>query len=1082
MSKVAIIHRKLSAFIRKYYTNALIKGGIFFLAFGFLYFIATLFIEYTLWLKPLLRTILFWLFIFVELGLLLFYIIIPILKLIGLKKGINTAQASKIIGTYFKEVDDKLLNLVQLEQNDTQSDLLLASIEQKAETLQNIRFSNAINFKKNLSFSKYLILPIILVLLVLVSGKTNPFKQSLSRIVHYQKSYTPPVLFKFNVLNNKLEVIEGQDLLISVSTSGNLSPDQAQITMGKQQYFLKQDALGVFSFLFENVTNDFTFYLQSNGVTSKPYKVKVLRKPTISVFKMHLNYPNYTHRKDIDIDNTGNATVPEGTTVTWQLTTKQTDTIHFINSKGKKLFINKGLNKFTLSKKLLKTLNYQISTSNKDLKNFEKLSYSILVVKDEYPKISVTSDIDSVSYGVTQFAGQISDDYGLTKLELVYYTTDNQTSKYYKEIPINSTIFDTFYFLLNPSDTSLKLIQGKTYNFYFKVFDNDAVNGAKFTKSKIFNYYNKTDIETTSANLNAQKNSINALQEDKNSVKKIEADLKKISNKLKNQAIFKWNDAKQIKALINRRKKEQDLINNHLRDLQNNLNQNKAQNDLLKSKKETLSKRIEEAKELLKKESELEELKRLAEKLDKDGLLKRLDKFNQQSKQNKRTLERILELTKRFYIEKKLANISKSLKNLSQKQDSLANSQNNAAAKQDDINKQFEKIKQALKDVQKDNKTLNKPMALPKTNREEFKIKEDLKKAKLNLTNKNKKDAVSQQKSAAKTMAQMSKKMQQSMMSGGSQMHEENIVTLQTILDNLIIFSLDQESLMNDFKGIDDKNPEFSKKLRQQQVLKDYFEHVDDSLYTLSLRMPRLSVKIQDEILNTHYNIDNALKNLAENKISRGNSNQQYAMTASNNLALLLSNMLDRLQNPNPSMGKGKKGSEAESFSLPDIIKKQSKIIQDLKKGIKKGKTGKGNGEDMSAEQYDIYKQQEALRQALDDLIKNAGKSGSKGDKAKQLMDDLEKQLLDKGFTNTVLQKMTALQHELLKLEKAKLKQGTDNKRKATTNTKQFKERFIKTLKFKRDSTFKNEILNRKPLLLKLPYQKKVQQYFKDSI
>ena len=871
-------------------------------------------------------------------------------------------------------------------------------------------------------------------------------------------------------------------MLLNVSIIGNIVPSEAEIIIDNRHFFLKQDALGSFSFLFENVTHNFSFILLSNEVMSSNYNVNVLSKPTIEAFKMHLDYPEYTHRKDVFINNTGNATVPEGTRITWQLQTKTTESILFINSKKEIPFSITKPNNFKLKKRLLKSTNYNISTSNNDLKNFENLKYSILVVKDEYPKISVTSDIDSINFGNAQFAGQMSDDYGLKKLELVYFNASDKSKEYSKNIPIKSTIFDTFYFLLDPSDKDLELIQGSTYNFYFKIYDNDAVNGSKETKTKVFKYYNKTDLETTKATLKAQKNSINALQDDKNSVKKIEEDLKKISNKLKNQAQFKWNDSKQIKDLIIRRKKEQDLINNHLKDLQNNLNQNKPLDKAIKDKKETLNKRIEEAKELLKKENELEELKKLAEKLDKDGLLKRLDKFNQQSKQNKRTLKRILELTKRFYIEKKQANISNELKELGKKQDSLSNTTNNTALKQDSINKQFEKIKKAIQEVKKENQSLSKPMAMPKTNREEFQISDDLKKAKQNLQNSNIKQAQSQQKSASKKMAQMSQKMQQSMMSGGGQMHEENIVTLQTILDNLIIYSLDQEQLMNDFKEIDDKNPQFSIKLRQQKVLKDYFEHIDDSLYTLSLRMPRLSVKIQDKILDTHYNINNALKNLAENKISRGNSNQQFAMTSSNDLALLLSNMLDRLQNPNPSMGKGKKNGNVQSFSLPDIIKKQSQIIQKLKEGMKKGKSGKGASDDMSEKQYEIYKEQEALRQALNDLIKNAGKEGSKGNKAKKLMDDLEKQLLDKGFSNTVLEKMNDLKHELLKLDKAKLKQGVDNKKQAITNNKTFKDRFIKALKFKKDSVFKNEILNRKPLLLKLPYQKKVQQYFKDSI
>lgn len=1082
MDNVALIHKKLSAFIRKYYSNILIKGSIVFVVLGLSYFLFTLFLEYIFWLTPLYRTLLFWLFIIVETGLLVFYIIMPILKLLGLKKGINAVQASKIIGTHFKEVDDKLLNLIQLEQNSHQSDLLLASIEQKANKLQDISFVKAVDFKKNLPLSKYLLLPFIIIILVLVSGKTNPFKESLGRIVHYQNVYTPPAPFAFNVLNKELKVIEGQDLSINVATKGSLTPSQAEIIVGNQHYFLKQDALGFFSFLFENVTEDFTFNLHSNDVQSSSYNVKVLRKPIISLFKMHLDYPKYTRRNDVDINNTGNATVPEGTIINWQLQTKQTNKISFLNDKESRLFKNINSNNYSHSKRLLKTLNYKISTSNNDLKDFEKLSYTILVVKDEFPKITVTSDIDSLNYGEAQFGGQISDDYGLLKLELVYYKTETPKEKQRKIIDTKSTIFDTFYYTLNPKGKDLNLIQGQDYNFYFEVYDNDAVNGSKSAKSPVFKYYNKTDLELTKASLNAQKKSINAIQGDKNFIKEIEKSLKSVTDKLKNQSQFKWNDAKQIKELLNRRQKEQNLINNHLKDLQKNLNKNNIKDDALKDQKENLNKRLEEAKELLKKEQTLEELKKLAEKLDKDGLLKKLEKFNQQSKQNKRTLERILELTKRFYIDKKLTNISKDIENLSSKQDSLAKSKDNNTIKQETINKQFKKIRKAIEEVKKDNETLNKPMAIPKTNREESQINEDLKKAEQNLKNKNQKEAISNQKSAAKKMAQMSKKMQQSMMGGGAQQHEENIETLQVILDNLIIYSLDQETLMDEFGQIDDKHPDFSKKLRQQQVLKDYFEHVDDSLYTLSLRMPRLSAKIQDEILNTHYNIDMALKNLAENKISKGNSNQQYAMTASNNLALLLSSMLDQLQNPNPSMGKGKKGKNAQSFSLPDIIKKQSKIMQDLKEGMKKGKSGKGKNEDMSAQQFEIYKQQEALKQALDDLLKSAGKSGEKGSKAQKLMDDLEKQLLDKGFSNTVLQKMTELQHELLKLEKAKLKKGTDTKREATRNTKQFEDRAIKALKFTKDSIQKNEILNRKPLLLKLPYQKKVQHYFKDSI
>ena len=105
---------------------------------------------------------------------------------------------------------------------------------------------------------------------------------------------------------------------------------------------------------------------------------------------------------------------------------------------------------------------------------------------------------------------------------------------------------------------------------------------------------------------------------------------------------------------------------------------------------------------------------------------------------------------------------------------------------------------------------------------------------------------------------------------------------------------------MESFENKDSKNADYPKKLRHQQVLKEYFEHIDDSLYTLSLRMVRLSSKIQGHISDAHYNLDKSLENISENRIQAGISNQQYTMTAANNLADLLSDILQNLKISKP--------------------------------------------------------------------------------------------------------------------------------------------------------------------------------------
>ena len=145
-------------------------------------------------------------------------------------------------------------------------------------------------------------------------------------------------------------------------------------------------------------------------------------------------------------------------------------------------------------------------------------------------------------------------------------------------------------------------------------------------------------------------------------------------------------------------------------------------------------------------------------------------------------------------------------------------------------------------------------------------------------------------------MKEMSIAMQQQMQSSSKEQMEEDEKMLRQILDNLISYSFDQESLLYDFKNLNNFNFDFPNKLKEQYVLKNHFSHVDDSLFALSLRVPKLSEIINKEISDVHFNIDKALNRFSDQKIYLGVSNQQYALTAANNLANLLSDVLKNMQ------------------------------------------------------------------------------------------------------------------------------------------------------------------------------------------
>ena len=293
MEQSKFIYQKLELFIKKFYTNELIRGMIFFIGLGLLYFLFTLFVEYFLWLKPMGRTVLFWTFIGVEIFLFFRFILFPTFKLFNLQKGIDYNDASAIIGKHFAEVNDKLTNFLQLSNDQNQSELLLASIEQKANLLQPIPFGNAINFKTNRKYLPLAILPILFFAFFYISGNSTIISQSLNRVVHFRDQFIPPAPFQFVLLNTNLQTEQNKDFIIRIKTEGKIVPENAMIFIGDESYFMETTKAGEFQYTIEKPLSNVLFHVEANAVSSNDYELNVVTVPSIANFEMRLSFPSY---------------------------------------------------------------------------------------------------------------------------------------------------------------------------------------------------------------------------------------------------------------------------------------------------------------------------------------------------------------------------------------------------------------------------------------------------------------------------------------------------------------------------------------------------------------------------------------------------------------------------------------------------------------------------------------------------------------------------------------------------------------------------------------------------------------------
>ena len=975
-----LVLSKVKSFIQKYYINELIKGFLIFLAIGFLYFISLLLLENFLWMSTRIRSVLFWTFIVVSIYLFIRFIGIPLSKLAKFGNHLSPIEASKIIGTHFPEIDDQLINLLQLKNNQANSDLLEASIIQKSKLLSPLPFSKAINFKRSFNYAKYLLVPLFLFLIFGIFQGFDWYKSSLNRVVNYDVAYNAPAPFYFTILNKNLNVLENSDFTLSVSTSGKTLPQHIQISYEGQKYFLKKQDYNNFTYTFKSLNKNTSFKLFSGDVYSNEHRINVNTAPSISKLQLKAFPPSYTKKKSFVIKNSGSAVVPEGSKIEWNILSNNSKSISFITREAEENFTNNKSN-FTFNKIVKNDLDYSITSSNEFVKDYEKLDFNIRVVKDQYPLINVLSKKDTTNVSTSFYYGKISDDYQVRKLNIVYYDNKFPSQKSKKAISITPSTATDFTYQF-PNDLPLK--EGASYTFYFEVFDNDSFNNYKSSKSKTFSYNVISKIEKQQLESQTQQEELNDFENTIEQFENSKLDLETFSKLQKQSLSVSFKQKEKLSSVLDKQLKQQEGLKKLADKLKKSLDKVEDKNNLTKEELERAQSQLEKNKKLI------EEIKKAIEKLSPKDLKDKVDNLKKENKKVTKNLSQILELTKRYYVIDKHQRIVQMLELLSAKQ--IKASQNDASIdQQNQINKEFKIIRKELDDLRDHNSKLKKLMVLDDDSAYEEKIESKQKEAVSNIIKSNLDLAKKKQNVAGVMMQNLADKMSKTSASSESQQLKDDEESLRQILDNLVLFSLEQESNMSNFSNISNNSPNYSKYIRVQNKLKEHFNHIDDSLFAVASRNPKIGTKVNDLISDIDFNLQSSLESITDNKAYLGVTKLRFAISNSNDLAVMLSKSLKQI---NQRMKPGKGKSEDKGFQLPDIIKKQeslNKAFQDaLQAGQKKpgdsdkeGKGGQKKGGESGEEgkQGNQGKQGNSGEQGESGNEGESGKSGQSGNK-----------------------------------------------------------------------------------------------------
>ena len=347
----------------------------------------------------------------------------------------------------------------------------------------------------------------------------------------------------------------------------------------------------------------------------------------------------------------------------------------------------------------------------------------------------------------------------------------------------------------------------------------------------------------------------------------------------------------------------EELKNKLAKELNND--QNDRSEDILK-KQEQISKMMEE---LMSDEMKklLDELFELAQEMNKEKVLDKLDDIDFSQENMIKELDRTIEHFKKMEMEKMAKDISKELKDLAIKQDELSERTLNKGFSEFKKNQEQEQLKDEFNDIQNDLfdlKKKNKELSNPKdlnTDEKEMEINKSMEKASkscpiINLKSKE------QQDQSSKSLKDLAESMDK-LGSNGSEQAEEDLESLRILLEHLITFSLDQEEVLNDLKTTKVKDPNYVNIGQSQRKLNDEIKIIEDSLTALGLRQIMLSSKINKEVQTIKRSLISSIKNLTERRTRNAQVEQQKVMMHTNELGLLLSEMMNQMQNNMPGSG-----------------------------------------------------------------------------------------------------------------------------------------------------------------------------------
>ncbi len=368
----------------------------------------------------------------------------------------------------------------------------------------------------------------------------------------------------------------------------------------------------------------------------------------------------------------------------------------------------------------------------------------------------------------------------------------------------------------------------------------------------------------------------------------------------------------------------------------------------------------------------------------------------------------------------------------------LAREQEQAAQKMQKLMKEMKQAESEMEDVQSaPKKQLNQMnRQLQRQN-----LPKQMKQNSQQLRQNQMQNAQQGQQRMQKRLQQMQKQLSQMKSQMQGQQRKINVAALRAALGNTLRLSKRQESLRTTVSGLASQGPTLRSYARNQKTLSDGLKTVADSLESIASRVPEMSREVQKKTGNALRAMGTATTALDERDAGKATGHQKTSMMHLNELALLLSDLLEKLQNQQSSGG----GSSMQKMmqKLKQMSGQQQKLNKQIQKHLNNVQ-GERLSKDQGQRQKELAKQQRRIKKQLEEMdVGSKARQQIMGD-LKKISEQMEKtaQQLEQGrHSRDLIERQQQILTRLLNAQKSLRTQGKQKQRKGREAEDEFNQR-----------------------------------------